>query len=52
VETYLASRKTQAGSKADGTDWVWLLKWVAFTFLLLQLFWWLAPMLSRIELKS
>jgi serine/threonine-protein kinase len=51
VESYLASRKTSAGPRPDGPDWLAILKWVAFAFLLLQLFWWLAPILSRIQLK-
>ena len=51
VETYLASRKAMAGPRPDRTDWVPILKWVVVTFLLLQLFWWLAPALSRIQLK-
>jgi serine/threonine-protein kinase len=51
VATYLASRKAKVGPKAEGTDWVSILKWVAFIFLVLQLFWWLAPFLSRVELK-
>jgi serine/threonine-protein kinase len=51
VATYLASRKARAGPRAEDTDWVSILKWVAFTFLVLQLFWWLAPWLSRVELK-
>jgi serine/threonine-protein kinase len=52
VESYLASRKTAAGPKPESTDWVTILKWVVLTFLLLQLFWYLAPVLSRIRLKS
>ena len=47
VATYLASRKLRTDTDPDPTDWVWILKWVALTFLLLQLFWWLAPALSR-----
>lgn len=47
VATYLASRKLHTDADPDPTDWVWILKWVALTFLLLQLFWWLAPALSR-----
>ncbi|HJW44118.1 MAG TPA: serine/threonine-protein kinase [Geothrix sp.] len=52
VETYLASRKAQAEAREEGTDWVLILKWVAFVFVLLQLFWWLAPVLSKAQLKS
>jgi serine/threonine-protein kinase len=51
VETYLASRKTRASLRTDNTDWVMILKWVAFVFVLLQLFWWLVPTLSKVELK-
>ena len=51
VESYLASRKARMHPKPEGTDWVTILKWVALTFLLLQLFWWLAPVLSRVQLK-
>ena len=49
VETYLASRKALADPRPDGTDWVPILKWVAFTFLVLQLFWWLLPFLSQVD---
>jgi serine/threonine-protein kinase len=51
VETYLASRKATADAGPEGTDWVPILKWVTLAFLLLQLFWWLAPALSRVQLK-
>jgi serine/threonine-protein kinase len=51
VESYLASRKAAAEAKPEATDWLAILKWVAFIFLLLQLFWWMAPALSRIQLK-
>ena len=47
VETYLASRKTRLDPLPDRTDWASILKWVVFAFLLLQLFWWLAPALSK-----
>lgn len=47
VETYLSSRKHRAGLGPEGTDWIWILKWVGLTFLILQLFWWLAPALSN-----
>ncbi|GLH74491.1 hypothetical protein GETHLI_29930 [Geothrix limicola] len=52
VETYLASRKTTTGqSRPEGTDWVAILKWAALVFLLLQLFWWLLPALSKAQIK-
>lgn len=51
VETYLASRKSRASLRNDSTDWVMILKWVAFVFVLLQLFWWLVPALSKVEIK-
>ena len=51
VESYLASRKATADARPPGTDWPSVLKWVALVFLLLQLFWWLAPALSRVQLK-
>ena len=51
VETYLASRKTSVDQQLEGTDWVAILKWVVVVFLLLQLFWWLAPVLARVQLK-
>jgi serine/threonine protein kinase len=51
VESYLASRKATADARPQGTDWPSVLKWVALVFLLLQLFWWLAPALSRVQLK-
>ena len=47
VETYLASRKTHTGAEPEGLNWVGILKWTVFVFLLLQLFWWLLPALSR-----
>jgi serine/threonine-protein kinase len=54
VETYLASRKTMSNtSKPEGgMDWVLVLKWVGLTFLLLQLFWWLVPLLAGLHAKS
>jgi serine/threonine-protein kinase len=51
VESYLSSRKTTSETKPERTDWLSILKWVALAFLLLQLFWWLAPIISRAELK-
>jgi serine/threonine-protein kinase len=52
VQSYLASRKAAADARVEGTDWVQVLKWVALAFLLLQLFWWLAPALARLQLNS
>jgi serine/threonine-protein kinase len=49
VETYLSSRKTRPDPTPEATDWWWILKWVALVFLLLQLFWWVAPVMSRIH---
>ena len=51
VETYLASRKGSAEPKPEETDLVAILKWVVFVFLFLQLFWWLAPAISRLHLN-
>ena len=51
VESYLAARKPAAGTKPEGTDWWSIFKWVALVFLLLQLFWLMAPALSRVQLK-
>lgn len=50
VESYLASRKPSHHDPEAGTDWVTILKWVGVVFLLLQLFWWLAPTLSRVRI--
>jgi hypothetical protein len=54
VETYLASRKTMSNSSKpeEGMNWVQILKWVGLTFLLLQLFWWLAPVVAGWQAKS
>ncbi len=52
VESYLASRKAPAGTSPGQIDWVRILKWAAFIFVVLQLFWWLAPAISRFRLKS
>jgi serine/threonine-protein kinase len=49
VESYLASRKARADARPEGTNWSSVLKWVALIFLLLQLFWWMAPALSRVH---
>ncbi len=51
VESYLASRKPAAEFQPEGTDWASIFKWVAFVFVLLQLFWWLAPSLSKVQIK-
>ena len=47
VETYLATRKRPLYSPEEGTDWFRVLKWVIVLFVLLQLFWWLAPALAN-----
>jgi len=52
VESYLSSRKTPKGSRPGSTDWGRIVKWALAAFLLLQLFWWLAPALARFQLKS
>ncbi len=53
VETYLAARPpVQATPPPPRTDWFRILKWVALVFILLQLFWWLAPALARLNLKG
>lgn len=53
VETYLSStRRTmqyQRRSADTGTDWAQVLKWVIVAFVVLQVFWWLAPALARIQ---
>jgi serine/threonine-protein kinase len=50
VETYLTTRKpTRHQPRTGGTDWAQVLKWVVLAFLVLQLFWWLAPALSRLQ---
>jgi serine/threonine protein kinase len=51
VETYLASRKPAADFQPEATGWLPILKWVALIFVLLQLFWWLVPSLSKVEIK-
>ncbi len=50
VESYLAGQKASADAKPEGPDWLSILKWVVLLFLLLQLFWWMAPSLARVEL--
>ena len=50
VETYLTTRKpTRHHPRMGGTDWGQVLKWFVLAFLVLQLFWWLAPALSRLQ---
>ncbi|HJV38764.1 MAG TPA: serine/threonine-protein kinase [Geothrix sp.] len=52
VESYLSTRKRagrQAGSDGPGTNWGQVLKWIVLAFIVLQLFWWLAPALSRLQ---
>jgi serine/threonine-protein kinase len=51
VETYLSSRKPVAEVKPEKTDWVPIIKWAGLVFLLLQLFWWLLPTLSKVQVK-
>jgi serine/threonine-protein kinase len=52
VQSYLASRKPTAhATKSERMDWVLVLKWVGLTFLLLQLFWWLVPVLAGLQAK-
>jgi serine/threonine-protein kinase len=50
VETYLSSRKAWPDPGPEPTDWWWILKWVGLLFVVLQLFWWLMPAISRIHL--
>ena len=52
VQTYLSTRRQVRESSPQGTDWGRVLKWVVVAFAVLQLFWWLAPALSRFEIKS
>jgi serine/threonine-protein kinase len=52
VESYLSTRKRagrQAGSDGPVTNWGQGLKWIVLAFIVLQLFWWLAPALSRLQ---
>ena len=35
----------------EKTDWVPIIKWVGLLFLLLQLFWWLLPTLSKVHVR-
>jgi serine/threonine-protein kinase len=53
VETYLSTRRHMRHERrpAGSTNWGQVLKWVAVAFLVLQLFWWLAPALSRLDFK-
>jgi len=50
VETYLSTRKPARRVRhGDGTDWGQVLKWIVVAFVVLQLFWWLAPALGRLQ---
>lgn len=50
VETYLSARKpARREHRGSSTDWGQVLKWIVVAFVVLQLFWWLAPALSRIQ---
>ncbi|WP_243303154.1 serine/threonine-protein kinase [Geothrix oryzisoli] len=50
VETYLTTRKrVRHEPRRGGTDWPQVLKWIVLAFLVLQLFWWLAPTLSHFQ---
>jgi len=53
VETYLSSTRRasqyQRHSADTGTDWTQVLKWVIVAFVVLQVFWWLAPALARLQ---
>jgi len=50
VETYLTTRKpARREPRTGGTDWTQVLKWIVLAFLVLQLFWWLAPALSHVQ---
>jgi serine/threonine-protein kinase len=51
VASYLASRKKAVKARPQGTNWPSVFKWVVLVFLVLQLFWLLAPALSRVHLK-
>lgn len=52
VQTYLSTRRRTGELRPVGTDWGRVLKWIVVAFVVLQLFWWLAPALSRFEIKS
>ncbi|HEY3270103.1 MAG TPA: serine/threonine-protein kinase [Geothrix sp.] len=50
VETYLSARRPSLHQpRSETTDWGRIMKWVVLVFLVLQLFWWLAPALSRFQ---
>lgn len=52
VATYLSStrRPSSYGHRPSaGTDWTQVLKWVIVAFVVLQVFWWLAPALARLQ---
>lgn len=51
VESYLATRRHHSQPGEEGTDWVRVLKWVAVAFILLQIFWWMAPALARLDFR-
>ena len=52
VASYLTTRRRRIHVPEEGTDWMRVLKWVLLLFVLLQLFWWLAPALSRFQWSS
>ena len=48
VESYLSThRRHRTHAPAVGTDWVRVLKWVLLILLLIELFWWLSPILAQ-----
>lgn len=50
VESYLSTRKRTRHSvrgEGSGTNWGQVLKWFVLAFIVLQLFWWLAPALAN-----
>ncbi|GLH68261.1 serine/threonine-protein kinase [Geothrix edaphica] len=50
VETYLSTRRPSLHQpRPEATDWGRIMKWVVLVFLVLQLFWWLAPALSHLQ---
>jgi serine/threonine protein kinase len=52
VETYIKSRRKLKRRRDDETDWSRILKWVAVAIILIQLYWWLAPILSKFDPHS
>jgi serine/threonine-protein kinase len=52
VESYLAKQKAREAPRSEGTNWLAILKWSVLVFLLLQVFWWLVPVLSKLQIKS